>query len=862
LPQECDLKIYRKWANSCSYFLAGILLLILLLPAMDLFARQSGAGPQDGTASITGKVTVAAGEGSISKLAGITVKISGPAPVSNMQTAVTDEEGQFTFAHLAPGVYSLGAELDGFKQWTAKVTLGANQSLVQDATLQISGMAQEVHVQGEATDVATQSVSATATVTQHELINLPLPTAKFTEALSLSPGVIRTQEGKLNFKGQTESQGMLIVDSAENVDPVSGSFGIPIPVDVIQSLTVYETPDSSEFGGFSGGLTKIELKPPPGNWNYQLLDFIPSFRGKNGSIVGLANLTPRLDFGGPIIKDKLNFSQEFTYEFRRTPVRGLSWPFNETTTRAFTSFSQLQAILSTRHVLNININVFPASIHDANIDSLVPQSASANYYRAGASAGVSDSYQFGSGALLNTIVRYTRFDSSSHGQGSATMEISPEGWGGNFFNAWSRKSNQMEALPTYQLASKTWHGSHELRMGEDLLYRTYGGTNVSHPVEVRREDGSLAERIDFQGSGQLSSSSLEVSEFAEDQWTLTSRLSVNYGARVTSQSNGREFAFAPRAGLAYALANGKTVIRASADEIYGHVPLLAADFARNQSRVISLFDPSGVQIGQPTILRNVYLPGPGDENLNPAGYPGTSPRTFTWNLELQSEVRKNLNIRVGYLDSHTANLFIVDPVVAVTGNESMLTLRNTGASQYKQADVTARYRPSERTEVNVSYIWSRARGDLNVLSDTFVLFQAPVIRPNVSGIFSSDVPHRVIAWGSVHLPWKTVISPVADIHSGFPYSNLDVLQNYVGVPNGQRFPVYFSLDFRIYREFAIHIPYMDHGKKRTLRLGFYSLNATNHLNPHDIYSNVTSPIFGTLAGFQRRVNGLVLDVGK
>src|SRR6185312_2906076 len=52
----------------------------------------------------------------------------------------------------------------------------------------------------------------------------------------------------------------------------------------------------------------------------------------------------------------------------------------------------------------------------------------------------------------------------------------------------------------------------------------------------------------------------------------------------------------------------RAVIRASADEIYGHVPLLAADFARNQSRVISLFDPSGVQIGQPTILRNVYLP--------------------------------------------------------------------------------------------------------------------------------------------------------------------------------------------------------------------------------------------------------------
>jgi len=63
--------------------------------------------------------------------------------------------------------------------------------------------------------------------------------------------------------------------------------------------------------------------------DYKLRDFIPAFRGKNDSLVGLANWTPRFEFGGPIIKNKMNFSEEVTYELRRQPVRGLSFPENE-----------------------------------------------------------------------------------------------------------------------------------------------------------------------------------------------------------------------------------------------------------------------------------------------------------------------------------------------------------------------------------------------------------------------------------------------------------------------------------------------------------------------------------------------------
>ena len=52
------------------------------------------------------------------------------------------------------------------------------------------------------------------------------------------------------------------------------------------------------------------------------------------------------------------------------------------------------------------------------------------------------------------------------------MTINPEGWGGNFFNAYWRNANQLELLPILQLPTKSWLGRHELQFGTDVLYRS------------------------------------------------------------------------------------------------------------------------------------------------------------------------------------------------------------------------------------------------------------------------------------------------------------------------------------------------------------------------------------------------------
>jgi hypothetical protein len=68
---------------------------------------------------------------------------------------------------------------------------------------------------------------------------------------------VHTADGSLSIKGASENQGMMLVDSAETVDIVTGSFSIPISVDAIQTLSVSETDYTAEFGGFSRSRLRI-----------------------------------------------------------------------------------------------------------------------------------------------------------------------------------------------------------------------------------------------------------------------------------------------------------------------------------------------------------------------------------------------------------------------------------------------------------------------------------------------------------------------------------------------------------------------------------------------------------------------------
>ena len=415
------------------------------------------------------------------------------------------------------------------------------------------------------------------------------------------------------------------------------------------------------------------------------------------------------------------------------------------------------------------------------------------------------------------------------------MLITPEGWAGNFFNTWTRASNQLEILPIYKLPQKDWWGHHELKAGVDFSHRSYHGTSYSHPIQILRQDETLAEQIDFQGADNLQAQDTEVSEFVQDHWVINESLALDLGGRLSSQSIGRAIAFSPRAGVVYSPGDQhKTIMRAGAGLFDNRVPLLAADFLDNPTRVVSTYGESGSLL-QSQVFQNAYVSkAPGGGFVQASRDLDSSPRNFTTNFEVDRELRHGLVIRASYLYSLTQDLYVVTPISGAPGGTSLLGLASTGGSHYQEVEGTLHYQPSERIAINVSYIRSHARGNLNSLSDIFVPFEHPVIRHDFTGTLAQDIPNRIISWGEFALPWKLKVSPVADIHTGLPYSEVDSLQGYVGTPNDQRFPIFFSLDLKVYREFQLRLPFLGTIKNRKIRIGVYSINLTDHSNPLEI----------------------------
>ncbi len=774
-----------------------------------------------------------------------------------------DEQGRFVFPGIPVGTYTLSCAAVGYQSVVkSDVDVTEESYPVLDFVLSKEVVVrQRVEVTAKAPGVEQQGSAPPAQINATQLRTLPLIEEKFKAALPLTPGVVRTPDGKINIKGEVESQGLLLVDSAEMVDPVTGAFSIEIPIDAVQTLSVYKTTPLADYGRFSGGLATVETKAPSSSFHYELNDFVPTPRIKNGGhIIGIASDEPRFYMTGPLVENHLNFSEAFEYDVNNQPVRGLAWPNNEIKTQGFNSFSSFQYIPSDRQILTGNVDVFPLRREYADIDTLIPQTASSNYGQKGVSTGFTDRYLFSSGGILTSLFQYMKFDSNAYGQGPEDMVISPEGWGGNFFNTYTRFSDDEEIAENYQFAKKRFRGTHQIKSGIEIDRRSYAGTSLSHPVLLDRQDGTLAESITFTPAGNLHATDTEYAAFAEDHWAFRDNLSVDYGLRYSYQTIGEPAAFAPRAGAVYSPgSSGRTIFRGGIGVFYDRVPLLAGDFTANPERVVTNYNGLGLPIGLPVTYQNAYIEvmGNGQEIVPSHNRLDSTPHNLTWNLEADQEFTPAVLVRASFLSSRTFQEFTINPLDAPPTPPTLL-LTNTGVSRYDEFETSLRWRPIAGADVSAAYVHSQARGDLNTLSAIYTPFESPVIVPNQFGNLPSNIPERVVTWSSWKLPRELTLSPVFDVHSGFPYSDINVFQDYVGTANGQRFPTFASLDLNVTKDFRIgFLPWI---RDHKMRLSVSVFNLTNHYNPRDVYNNVTSPYFGQFAGIEHRLYDTYLDV--
>src|SRR5258705_8487348 len=122
-----------------------VLLLTFLLPAL-MLTTAVPARAQANSASIAGTITDSQG----GVLPGVTLTVTN-AESGTVRTSVTEADGKYRVAGIAPGRYNLTADLPGFQTIAVKdITLQIGQEFSRDFQLALSTLQESVTVTGEA----------------------------------------------------------------------------------------------------------------------------------------------------------------------------------------------------------------------------------------------------------------------------------------------------------------------------------------------------------------------------------------------------------------------------------------------------------------------------------------------------------------------------------------------------------------------------------------------------------------------------------------------------------------------------------------------------------------------------------------
>jgi Carboxypeptidase regulatory-like domain/TonB-dependent Receptor Plug Domain/TonB dependent receptor len=801
-----------------------------------LFVTYGAANELQPSGRIRG-VTVAVSGDRRERLPGVTMVLTGSTLGDNKLETTSDEEGQYSFNHLAAGEYKLTAGSRGFKSVEHRVIVAIDATVDLDVSLEVGRFETTVNVSPDDDRINTTNTTVSGQLSAKKLQDVPLINEKFQDALPLLPGVTRNSDGALNIKGTRPDQSGVLVSSLNVADPVTGDAAIDLPLEAVESVQVFSNPFSAEYGRFTGAVTAIETRSGSNDWHYLLTNVLVRPRFRDSHLYGVQSATPRLAIGGPIKKDKAFFFQSFEYRFVRSEVTSLPADKRDKKLESFDSFTRVDVNLNNSNRLSVSFSLFPQKRDAANLNTFTPLETAANIHQRGWFFAVNEQKTFGNHALLQSSFSLKKFDVDVFSSSGAPFVIAPRTRSGGWFNRQSRDSRRIQLLETLSLPERNFHGAHDLRLGFDVSHTTFEGVDQSSPIRIVRNNGALSEMIIFAGSGQLQRNNTELASFFQDTWQTNHNVTIDLGLRWDHDGIGHDHNFAPRLGFAVLpFSNDRTVIRGGVGLFYDKIPISVGIFDQYQQRVVTRFAANGVTvIDGPRAFQHVI-----------SGGDYRSPYSVAATLQLDHEINRLL-LRVGYEERQTRRDFILEPIAG-----GQLLLRNDGRSRYREFQITGRLRLQERRHVYVAYVRSSATGDLNAFNDYFGNLRNPVIRANERSLQPFDAPNRLIAWGDIGLPKQITLSPVVDWHTGFPFSLVDENQNFVGARNrAGRYPSFMSLDLQITKGLAPKVPNWGfipakfRGKKMPGRFGVKVFNLTNHWNPRDFQNNIDAPDFGT-----------------
>jgi hypothetical protein len=248
-------------------------------------------------------------------------------------TRQTDSNGDYEFANVQPGDYSITVTAPGFeKSQTDRftVTVGARQRVA--LVLNVGAEAQSVEVSGVASQLETDTSDRGETVQTREAVNLPLNGRAYADLSTLVPGVresllevlsLPSRDASYNVNGLNSMVNNFQLDGIDNNAYQSANQGysneaiVPSP-DAIQEFKVETDNYSAEYGRAGGAIVNATIRSGSNQFHGVAYDYLRNtVLNAYGPFIG-TGVKPTLvqnqfggTFGGPIQRDKLFFFGDF-----------------------------------------------------------------------------------------------------------------------------------------------------------------------------------------------------------------------------------------------------------------------------------------------------------------------------------------------------------------------------------------------------------------------------------------------------------------------------------------------------------------------------------------------------------------------
>lgn len=814
--------------------LTGFVLALLLTPAPVLGPRRSTVAEQAAEGSVV--VTVTTLDGS-APLPDVQVELRPSTDGSALARSATDGAGRVTFADVPEGVYVAVTLRPGFVARESAPFLvrpGDTARIVVDTRLTFDLPEVRVRPGASASDKL-PPVSMSDMLSSSLFQTAPLEGDDFQSLLPLLPGVVRDADGRLRIKGGQAAQGALQISSASLIDPSSGEFDLDLPAQSVESVELLPHPFAPEYGRFSTSMTTIRTRRGTSEWAISPGNLLPRFRGALRSI---RSFEPRLSVSGPLKRDRIFLAQDLQLRYVASPIRSLAGE-PDVTLRSFDSFTRIDGVLSARHTLGGGLILFPRTIRHVTMNTFRPSSASPNFSQDGWAAGAVDRFAILPNLAIETTLSVRRFEIDVGADDTGPMVYAPEGQRGGFFNDQARHVTSVQWVESVSLARQMWRGHHVFKVGTDLQASSFHGTSTSRAVEIRRLDGTLAERIDFGASTGQHVRGAELAAFAQDRWRIGSRVAVEAGARLDRDAVVERTTWSPRAGVALAvLPERSAIMRGGVGRFVQRTPLNVGAFSSFESRAITRYGTDGLPSSDTVRL------------VNSLDGPLRTPAALVAHLEWDQRFGRRVFVKVAALRRAGGHEYVVTPDAAA----GQLRLSSAGRSHYRELEATARY-VARRRDLTTSYVWARATGDLNNYDRFYGNFRDPIVRANEYSLTPTDVRHRLLLRGTIGFPGGWDLAPVLELRSGFPWSATNEFLDFVG-PRGRagRLPPVRTLDVAISRLWRA-------GRFR-FRAGLRAYNVIGAAAERDVQTNVTSPHFGTAYNPVERSIGFLLTSSR